>query len=159
MPMLSVVTKVQEILNDLPIPGGTQTLQAFIVPPLAHKPVRPTAVVWASRAPVDRRSMPRGEGFKQIMWTVDVWLMYLMSPQVPNLDQQYPLVVDAVMAAMWATPMAVTLTDPVTGLVTQMTSIGEAFTVENAPVRSPENQSMYYFTGKVSFTVKEWPQA
>src|SRR5580658_4864767 len=152
MPMLSILTKVQSVLDDLPIPGGAQKLQAFITPPLAHRPIRPTAVVWASRAPVGRRAMPRGQGFKQIDWAVDVWLMYLMSPQVPNLDQQYPLVVDAVMAAMWSTPMPVPIEDPVTGLVTQMTSIGEVFTVDNAPVRSPEGQQMYYFTGKVSFT-------
>ena len=157
--MLSVLETVQGILNDLPIPGGEQTLQAFITPPLAHKPVRPTAVVWASRAPVGRRAMPRGEGFKEITWQIDVWLMYLMSPQVPNLDYQYPLMVDAVMAAMWSTSMPIPITDPVTGLRTQMTSIGEVFTVENAPVRSPEGQSMYYFAGKIGFTVKEWPQA
>jgi hypothetical protein len=159
VPLNSTQQHCVKILDGLPIPGGTQTLQAFITPPMNKKLDGPLAFVWGGRMTAARLAMPRGMGFKKLTWSMDAYLAYETNPNVDELDQQFPLICDAVMAALWTTPMPVPITDPTTGVVSQLDSIGEQFTFEYPPVKAPKTQRMYYFAAKFSFQLQELPQA
>lgn len=150
---------VKSILDGLPIPGGTQTVTAYITPPMNAKLDGPLVFVWGGRMTAARLAMPRGLGFKKLTWSMDTYLAYETNPNVDELDQQFPLICDAVMEALWTTPMSIPVTDPTTGLVTQLGSIGEQFTFEYPPVKAPKTQRMLYFAAKFSFQIQELPQA
>lgn len=171
MPLNSIQLHCQSILDGLTIPGMTQTLEAFITPPPVDNLDRPKAYVWGARMRANRQTMPRGvapaAGFKKLTWQVDVYLSYETNPNpdpaappgTPDLDQEFPLIVDAVMAALWSATMPTFITDPTTGLQSQLLAIGEEFDFEYPPEKVPATLRMLYYTGRLGFTVVEAVQA
>lgn len=159
MPMNSVQLLVRDLLDGLAIPGSTQTLEAYITPPTVEDLDNPKAYVWASRGRVNRQTMPRGLGFKKLLWSVDVYLSYETNPDSDTVDTEFPVIVDAVMARLWTAPMPTMITDPVTGLVSQNLAIGEDFDIEYPPEKVPATLRMLYFTARVGTTVYEAVQA
>lgn len=167
MPLNSVQLKVQEILQGLALPGWSQTLQCFITPPVVQDLSGPVAYVWGGKMTGARLAMPRGAGFKKLTWTVQVYLAYETTPDdpeappsgAPSVDQAFPLAVDAVMTALWTTPMPVALIDPTTNVTTQMVSIGEQFDLEYPPVHTPATLRMLYFAARLNLQVQELPHA
>lgn len=156
MPLNSVQQLVQGILNGLPIPGGGASLEAYITPPVTEDLDAPKAYVWGSRCHGGRQTMPRGEGFKKINWVIDVWLSYETTPDSSTVDAEFPLIVDAVMQAMWTTPtQSRFIVDDTTGLKTQILSIGEDWDLEYPPEHTPNTSRMLYYTARLSFSVIE----
>lgn len=107
---------VRDLLDGLVIPGTTDTIEAFITPPTVDNLDGPKAYIWGSRMRATRQTMPRTFGFKKLLWQVDVYLSYETVPDSPTVDQEFPLVIDAVMAALWSATMPTMITDPTTGL-------------------------------------------
>lgn len=173
MPMNSVQLYCQSLFDGLTIPGfgSEQTLEAFITPPAVDNLDRPKAYIWASHLRGSRQAMPRGvgsaAGFKKLPWTIDIYLSYETNPNpdpdappsTPGLDQEFPLIIDAVLAKLWSTPMPVFITDPTTGVKSQMVAIGEDFEVENPPEKVPATLRMLYYTARVGATLYEAVQA
>ena len=160
MPLNSVQLFVQGLLDGLAIPGTTQTLEAYITPPTVDEMDSPKAYVWGGRLRGNRQSMPRGQGFKRLNWSVDVWLAYETSPDSATVDQEFPLIVDAVMNAVWTTPMNdVFITDPTTGVRSQILAIGEDFDFEYPPERVPATMRMVYYAARLGLNVYEAVQA
>ncbi|MER6350669.1 hypothetical protein ABT186_02135 [Streptomyces sp. NPDC001634] len=160
MPLNSTQLFVQGLLDGLPIPGSTQTLEAYITPPTVDELDNPKAYVWGGRLRGTRQSMPRGQGFKRLNWNVDVWLTYETNPDGPSVDQEFPLIVDAVMNKVWTTPMNDTfITDPTTGVKSQILAIGEDFDFEYPPERVPATLRMLYYTARLGLNVYEAVQA
>src|SRR5579872_4663087 len=111
MPLSSVQQYVQKTINGITVTGQTEPLIAYITPPVMDKVGgAPKAYVWGGQCAVSRRTMPRGLGFKRLDWMIDIFLNYETNPNRPTigavtLDQQFPLIVDAVMAQLWTTQM------------------------------------------------------
>jgi hypothetical protein len=159
MPLNSCQLYIHSMLDGLIIPGAAQPLQAYITPPNIEDLDGPRAYVWGGRLRGKRQAGPRGPGFKHLQWTIDVYLSYLTVPDGANIDQEFPLIVDAIMAATWATKMPLVITDPTTQVMSQIQSIGEDFDLEYPPERNPATLRMLYYTCRVGLDVFEVVQA
>jgi hypothetical protein len=164
MPLNSVQIYVSNLLTDLQLPLGSPPLETYITPPAYEDIDRPKAYVWGGRARGKRQTMPRNtsgflvdgrSGFKHIDWTIDIYLLYETTPDSANVDQEFPTIVDAVMTKLWTTPLNTFITDPTTGVVSEITSIGEEWDFEMMPERTPNTLRMLLFTARISLTVTE----
>lgn len=148
------------LLNGLVVPwDGVPAITAYITPPAPGAFNGPIALVAGARMQASRESMPRGAGFKNLVWTVEVYLHYQSVPTAANLDQVFPLIVDAVMAKMWTTTMPTPIEDPTTGAKSAVMSVGERFTVDYPPVRTANKSQTYVYVARIQFEVKELLQA
>jgi hypothetical protein len=153
------------MLDGLPIPGTTQTLEAFITPPTVSDLNNPMAFVWGARLSVNRQTAPRGPGFKTLKWIVDVYLAYETNPNSPTVDIEFPSIIDAVMAKTWVATMptyidsnGVPIQQEEPGS-SQMLSIGESHELEYPPERTPATLRTLYFGARIGFDVLEVVQA
>jgi hypothetical protein len=163
VPLNSIQQHCLTVIDGLQIPGSPDTLTASIQPPNFDDLDGPRAFIWGGRMRGERQTAPRGEapraGFKRLNWSVDVWLSYLTTPDADDVDQAFPLIIDAVMSAFWATTMPTFITDPVTGLVSQLLQIGEEFELEAPTARATQTQRLLYYTALLSLDVYEAVQA
>lgn len=161
MPLNSVQLYIQGLLDGLVIPTIPKPLTAYITPPTVEDADGPKAYVWGARLLGSRQTAPRPVAFKHLSWTVDVYLSYETLPPNPNdpsenVDQEFPLIIDAVMAKTWYTaPMPTIITDPSTGVTSQILAIGEQFQLEYPPERTPSSLRMLYYTARLGFDVYE----
>lgn len=158
-PLNSVQLYLQNQLDGLTIPGMTTPLQAYITPPTVEDLDSPKAYVWGSRLRIQRQTMPRGAGFKHLAWMMDIYLVYETNPDSPTLDTEFPLIVDAVMNKLWTTQTPLLITDPVTGVVSQLLNVGENFEFEYPPERTPATLRMLYYTARIGMELYEAVQA
>jgi hypothetical protein len=159
VPLNSVQLYVQSLLDNLPIPGMTVPLQAYITPPTIDDLDSPKAYVWGTRLRINRQTMPRGAGFKHLAWLIDIYLVYETNPDSPTLDQEFPLIVDAVMNKLWTTTTPLFITDPVTGIQSQLLNVGENMEFEYPPERTPATLRMLYYTARIGMELYEAVQA
>lgn len=163
MPLNSVQQYVQGLLNDLPIPASTQLLEAYITPPVVEDIDRPKAYIWGGRLRGSRQTAPRTgnaivngrAGFKKLMWDVDVYLVYETVPDAPTIDQEFPLIIDAVLDKLWTTTMPVFITDSTTGVQSQILAIGEDFDLDYPPEKLPATLRTLWYTAKLGVTIYE----
>lgn len=182
MPLNSIQLYVKGLLDGLVVlPNGIKPLEAFIQPPVLDTLDGPKAYVWGGRLHGQRQTAPRigtpaanligHSGYKRLNWTVDVFISYEMNPDVPqvDLDQDFPLILDAVMQKTWITEMPIFI-DPL-GIPTaqadllpnvqysQVLAIGEDFDLEYPPERVPATMRMLYYTARLGLEVYEAVQA
>lgn len=167
---------VHSIIDGLVIPSTTEPLQAYITPPNIEDLDGPRAYVWGGRLRGRRQTAPRGgagqAGFKRLDWVLDVYLSYLTTPDSADIDQQFPLIVDAIMAATWAVQMPLIIDSQGQRIPTgtgatqilppgssQILSIGEDFELEYPPERNPGNLRMLYYTCRLGLDIYEAVQA
>jgi hypothetical protein len=159
VPLNSVQLYVRDLLDDLQIPGLTVALQAYVTPPVVEDLDRPKAYVMASRGRVKRQTAPRGAGFKWLDWTVDVYVTYETVPDSDTVDQEMPLIIDAIATKLWTTVMPLKIEDPTTGQSSQLLQVGEEFDIEYPPERTPATLRMLYYTARIGFSIYEAVQA
>lgn len=159
MPLLSVQTYVQGLLNGLAIPGMTQTLEAYVTPPTVEDLDRPKAYIWGGRLRVSRQTMPRTQGFKHLAWMVDIYLVYETNPDSPTVDQEFTAIVDAVMNKLWTTTTPLFITDPLTGVLSQLLNVGEEMEFEYPPERTPATLRMLFYSCRIGMELYEAVQA
>jgi hypothetical protein len=148
------------LLDGLTVPwDGIAPIAAYITPPAPLPLSGPMALIAGARMQASRESMPRGMGFKNLLWTVEVYLHYQSAPTAPNLDQIFPIIVDTVMAKMWTTTMPVPIVDPTTTAKSSVMSVGEKITVDYPPVRTANKSQTYVYVARIQFEVKELLQA
>ena len=165
MPLNSTQLYVQSLINGLSIPapaGGTpSTLEAYITPPTLENLDGPRAYVWGNRMRATRQTAPRGAAFKHFAWTVDIYLSYLTAPDDANVDQEFPLLVDAVLQQLWTTTMPLFISStgipvaPGTAGSSQILSIGEDFELEYPPERTPATLRMLYYSCRIGLDIYE----
>lgn len=163
MPLNSVQIYVANLLNNLQVPTITKPIEAYITPPTVEDVDGPRAYIWGARSRARRQTMPRGiaprAGFKEINWTVDIYLVHLTTPDEPTIDQEFPLIVDTVLTQLWSTTMPIVIVDPTTGQESQIQAIGEEWELEYPPERLPATLRMLYFSCRIAMDVKEIVQA
>ena len=163
MPLNSVQMFVANEINNLQVPTIAKPIEAFITPPTVQEIDGPKAYIWGGRNRGRRQTMPRGiapaAGFKRLDWTIDIYLVYETTPDDPNIDQEFPLIIDAVLAKLWTTTMPQIITDPTTGQVSQIQAIGEEWDLEYPPERTPATLRMIWYSSRISMNVLEIVQA
>lgn len=151
---------VHGLIDGLQVPwDGIPAVTAYITPPAPGAFNGPIALIAGARAQASRETMPRGAGFKNLLWTVEVYLHYQSPPTAPDLDQVFPIIVDAVMVQMWTTKMPLKIDDPTTGYSSATMSVGERFTLDFPPVRTANKSQTYVYVARIQFEVKELLQA
>lgn len=159
MPLNSVQLYMQGLLDQLAVPGGSDVIKAWITPPAVEALNGPKAYVWGGHVHEGRKTMPRGPGFRELPWMIEVWLTYETNTNVANLDQKFPLIIDAVWNKVWTTPMGTFITDPTTGVKSQIAAVGEETELEYPPERVPATLRMVLYTALLRVSVKEIVQA
>lgn len=159
MPLLSVQEYVKGQLDGLIIPGIPQALEAYVTPPTVEDIDRPKAYIWGGRCRIQRQTMPRGAGFKHLGWMVDIYLAYETNPDSPTVDQEFPAIVDAVFNKLWTTTTPLFITDPLTGVQSQLLNVGENMEFEYPPERTPATLRMLYYSCRIGMELFEAVQA
>ena len=165
MPLSSVQPYLKGLLDGMPVPspsGGSQTLTAWVTPPTVEDLDGPRAYVWGGRQHGRRQTMPRAKpnepetgGFRRIDHTIDIYLVYLANPDDVELDQEFPLLIDAVLAQLWNAVMPTKIADATTGVVSQVLELGEDWEIEYPPVHAPATQRMVYYSCRIAMDVQE----
>jgi hypothetical protein len=79
-----------------------------------------------------------------------------MENDAPLEDSLFPLIIDTVMIALRGMVMPVqNVTDSITGWVTNITHIGEEFTIEYGPIRELDDQRFWLYEAHIAMQVFE----
>jgi len=154
MPVSSVLSYLQNLLNGLEMPGtGTAALVCAITPPplFSDPGIIPSCYLWAAdgRESRDRPAgtMPRNTGpgtpggWKSIVHQTQLLLLWSGSAGEAFL---FTGMIDAIMAALRTTAVPALVTDPDTGIITQIADTGETITYKTAIRPVPDQQSNQY---------------
>jgi hypothetical protein len=160
VPLNTVQTYLQGLLNGLTIPEQTDTLDCYITPPTLQDMNGPHAYVWGGRVSVRRQTMPRIQGFKEYPWKMSIWLVYESASTVAGevnttIDNEFPLVIDAVTNTLSITTMPLIIQDPDTGQYSQIQAVGESWSLQNPTVRLPETMRMLWYAALITMEVLE----
>lgn len=140
MPIVSVQSFLLSLLDDLPLPYGMPSANAFITPPDPYVQARTPAIyIWPSDGDENRSSdlggtIPRNSGVntpsgtKGIMHLMDVYVTWTGAVNAGSqTDPIFPGIMDAVMAALrYSQPNPAYITDPNTGLTSTIYNVGES---------------------------------
>lgn len=138
MPIASALSYVKGLLVNLPMPGYAPAMAAYINAPDPNVETDiPTSYVFPTRGHEARDVQYAGAmsrntgpgtpaGFKTILHSVDVWIVWMEAGDDPQADSMFPGIVDAVMEAFrTSTPMPAIVADPYTEVQTQIADLGE----------------------------------
>lgn len=170
MPLNSVSEYVLGLLNGLPLPGPAGeggALQCFITPPDPGTLTVPTAYLWPGTGAETRLTPPRAggpnvvkPGWKKIAHQLQLWISWVGSGDDPSADTNFPAVVDAIMAALRPSADEVTVTDPITGVITSVIlGVGEQMTYDVAVVHALEDQRYLRYDARLTLPVSEYFQS
>lgn len=165
MPLNTVHAYMRDMLHGTQIPGSAGTLEAFIAPPDPECEPTPKAYVWGSNADEDRLASPRipvsGDitqaGWKTQHHMLDVWLVWFSDEDsdIGTIDVAFPAVMDIIAKVIRESPDPVKVTDPLTGMDSELLDIGEKMIMEMYPPRSMDDQRIWRFDGRFQLRIEE----
>lgn len=160
MPLNTVQSYLKGLLNGLSVPLQSAPLDCFITPPALQDLDGPHCYVWGGRVSVRRQTMPRTAGFKAYPWTMSIWLVYesadtVAGQQNTTIDNEFPVIIDAVTNTLSVATMVDVVTDPTTGQYSQIQSVGETWTLDYPTLRLPETMRMLYYAACISTEILE----
>lgn len=159
---------MRNTVDGLALPQGIPgPLKAWVTPPVVEKATTPRAHVWGGRLTGRRQSAPRGQGFMELSWVVDVYACYLTTPDDGLHNEPFPKVVDAILKAYLAVPISVWIdadgnqVGPNAGSKTdtQIQAVAETFDSDYPPERSVAGPRMLWYVQRLGVGVKEVIQA
>jgi hypothetical protein len=167
MPLKSVQKYMRNLIDGISIPGQNTPLTAYITPPVLEDMSGPRAYVWGGHVNVSRQTMPRGAGFRNYPWMIDIWLVYLTNAdENPTIDDEFPDLIDTVTGVFATTKMPVFIdadgnpqdvSAPVTDRtgLSQIQRVGERWTLDYPPERTPATLRMMWYSASISMEVLE----
>ena len=166
MPLYSVSKYVLGLIDGLPLPAGLPPLEAWITPPALEEIDGPKAHVWGGRVRGGRQTAPRGPGFKRLPWQVDVYLVYMDTPDDALTYEPFPQVIDTVISVFAKTTMPLFIDaagnpmgpNAVNETDTQILSIGESWELEYPPERVTASMLMVWYVARIGLDVLEVQQ-
>lgn len=117
--------------------------------------IQPLIFIWGSTLPERRLTLGRPYGFKKVMHRIEINVHYAQEIDDPDADSKFPVILETVQAALRTVPLPVTLTDNITGQVSQVDSIGDTFDTRYPWVHSLEDQRMLAYATQIIATVEE----
>ena len=161
---------VQQLLDQLPMPGALPNLAAYITPPDPNVEAEiPTAYVWPSTGDESRDAskggtVPRNtgpgtpSGWKNIEHMMDIWVVWFGSDDDPQSDIMFPGVVDAIMKCLRTSPERPLAIDPWTQDQCWLVDIGEKMNYR-ITLRALDDQRYNRYDGLVTLNFYEVFQA
>lgn len=145
------------VLDDLPMPYGRPNAKAKITPPDPNIQAKvPTIYIWPTdgeenRSPELGGTVPRNtgpntsSGTKGMSHQVDVYMVWFSAEAGVQQDPVFPGMVDAVMYALRTSmPNPVTMTDPNSGLVSDIYNTGEDMHYTTGIISTAEERTKRY---------------
>ena len=138
MPLVTVQSFIQSLLDGLPMPYGVPNAQAYITPPDPRINQKvPAIYIWPSDGQENRSAqlggtIPRNTGpntnaaTKGIRHRLDVYVTWFSAGSGKRQDPIFPGIVDAIMFALrFSQPNPAYITDPNTNLTSTIYNVGE----------------------------------
>jgi hypothetical protein len=165
VPFNTVHSYLQRMLDGTQIPGTAGVIEAFIAPPDPETEPTPKAYIWGTTGSEDRMASPRvpenGDisqaGWKEINHLTDVWLAWFSDEEsdVRTLDVAFPAVVDYLAKILRESPDPVKVSDPLTGMDSELLDIGERMTMDMYPPRATADQRIWRYDAKFQLVILE----
>ena len=166
MPVASTLGYIKSLLVGLPMPGSLPDMAAYITPPDPNVETDiPTSYVWPTqgeegRDPEKGGAVPRNSGTgtpsgtKGTEHDIDVYVVWFGAGDEPDIDNLFPGIVDAVMAAFRFSADPATATDPYTGEQSTLVDVGERMSYK-ITLRSLVEQAYSRYDALVGLSVVE----
>jgi hypothetical protein len=170
MGIAAAQTYVQQLIDQLPMPGALPNLAAYVTPPDPNVDAEaPTAYVWPSDGDESRDSqkggtVPRntgpgtGSGWKNIAHSMDIWVVWFGADDDDLADITFPGVMDFIMACLRTSPERPLAVDPWTQAQSWLVDIGEKMTY-NIKLRALADQRYNRYDGLIVLDFYEIFQA
>jgi hypothetical protein len=130
---------------------------AYITPPAATEMAsQPLIYIWGGRWGEARKTVPRGGGSKENLYTVDVYLLWSGDSVNPTIDQQFPLFVEAVLQKLRSVAVPTFITDPTTNVQTTLLEVGEKMQVTFELPKTSADQRYLVYEALIACTCSEW---
>lgn len=166
MPLLSAQQYTASLLQGMTPPGATgirAPVSALITPKLPD--VNPDGIarcyVWPASAPEKRRAMPRNTGkgtpagWKEQLHSLEIFLVWMNSPNDQEADVNFPLFIDWVMDLIRTSPNPAEWYDPELGIASDFANFGEVMKYDFPPPRTLEPDGWRRYDARVSVTLLE----
>jgi hypothetical protein len=157
---------VQGLLQGLQPPGDTGLngpIQALITPYDPDEDGVPRIYVWPSAGPERRLAWPRNTGpntpagWKQITHNLELFMVWFDDSDAdPNIDINFPALIDFVMFTLRTCADPAEVTDPFTGSSWLLLDIGENMNYTYVPPRSTADQRILRYDAKITMPVIEY---
>lgn len=160
---------IQNLLQGLQPPGDTGLqgpIEALITPYDPDESGAARIYVWPGSGPESRLAWPRNTGpgtlagWKQTRHSVQLYLVWFDNSDTdPNIDINFPALIDWVMLTLRTCADPAPLVDPLTGAPGWGLDIGENMTYEYVTPRSTADQRILRYDAKITCPVTEYFQA
>lgn len=145
------------LLDDLPMPYGIPSAQAYITPPDPRVSAKvPAIYIWPTdgdenRSPELGGTIPRNTGVgtssgtKGMLHKMDIYMTWFSAGSGTQQDPKFPAMVDAVMFALrYSQPNPAEITDPNTGLVSTVYNTGEEMSYRTGIASTADEREKRY---------------
>jgi hypothetical protein len=155
--LLAVETYVQGQLDGL-TSALFEPAQAWVLPPPVLYLTTPQLFVWGGIRDEERHTLPRFLGNKRVLYQLTVKVQAATTNSIDPADipgpQAFPVLLDAVMAALRTIVIPVNITDPVTGETSVIQTIGEKIGLMHPePIAAADQRYLWHAaTVKVAIT-------
>ena len=154
MSLNSVQLYVRDQLNGLTC-ATLPAAEAWVLPPPTTQPAdNPQIYVWGGRSDESRMTIPRFRGQKRVAHTVSCWIQWVSDSDPANV-QQFPVFMDTITYTLRSLPIPAQLTDPTTGLVSQLLNLGERIITEYGTPLALQAQGLLLHTAAMSLVAAE----
>jgi hypothetical protein len=164
VPLNSTQLAIKGLLDGLVVPGNKRTLEAYITPEDPRSEDNPAAYIWPTAGNEDRQAVPRvgadtlhpaQAGWKTLTHQLNIWLTWFNDESDPNADISFPAVVDVVMYTLRSTANPWVVSDPLTGLQSQLIDVGERMSYRLGGVRTTADQRWNRYDAELTLTIIE----
>lgn len=165
MPLNTVHEYLRRMLDGTQIPGSAGTAEAFIAPPDPETEPTPKFYIWGSTVSEDRMASPRvpenGDlaqaGWKEMNHLLDIWLVWFSDEDTDSstINVAFPAVVDMLAKILRESPDPVKVSDPLTGMDSELLDIGERMAIDMYPPRAMEDARILRYDAKFQLTILE----
>lgn len=169
MPLVTIQQYAKDLLDLTPMPLEMAPMRAYITPPNPGVAEQPTLYIWDAEGEETRETMPRAKpgqeflttgAFKFLRHKLEMYVTMVDYSDDIQVDSNFPACVDAVMAILRNTLMPVlNIVDPVSGLLSDVTMIGETIKWRMGVPRSLQDQRMLWYVCWLQVDVVEKIQA
>jgi hypothetical protein len=172
MPLLSTQNYVRGLLDNLPVPGQTKPMDFYTTAPVLQDMDGPHGYVSGARVASVRQTAPRiragmaatSAGYRKNPWKIEIYAVYeTNADRNPTLDSEFPAILDAITYVLETTQMPqwidehgtpIPTNTPIPG-ATQIDAIGERWTLDYPPERTPATLRMLWYVALITVDVLE----
>lgn len=172
MPVRSVQNYVRGLLDNLPVPGQVKPMDFYIAAPTLQDMDGPHGYISGARVMSGRQTAPRiragmaatSAGYRKNPFKVEIYAVYETNAQNnQTLDSEFPAILDAITYVLETTQMPqwidadgtpVPTNTPIPG-ASQIDAIGENWTLDYPPERTPATLRMLWYVALITVDVLE----